>query len=205
MIILQAFLRFIRSFLLFLLGAWIIGFIWFIWQTQKTPSDTKTQCDAIVVLTGGQNRIEKGYQLFEQKLGKELFISGVSKKLDLQRLTNLYHLHPELKDLIHIGYEAKNTEENASETIDWLMKRGHKSVRLVTAGYHMPRSLLEFQRSLTKISPFTLRIIPHPITPSALENEHLWSFGVMRLLLREYIKFLVIRLKIIMAIDATNH
>lgn len=168
---------------------WVLGFVWFIWQTQKSPTDTSTVTDAIVVLTGGQNRIEVGYQLLQKNLAHDLFISGVSKALDAQRLSHTYNAHPTLQSRTYVGYKAENTKQNAAETILWLKSKEYQSIRLVTAGYHMPRSLLEFQRF-----DHQLKIIPHPIIPDNLHQQHLWHFHVIHLLFKEYIKFIVVAL-----------
>ena len=63
---------------------------------------------------------------------------------------------------------------------------GYRSLRLVTAWYHMPRSLLEFERAMPEIS-----IIAHPVFPAEARPER-WSawHRAASLLLGEYIKYL---------------
>lgn len=168
-------------------SVFVIGFVWFVWQTQKLPDDNTTPTDAIVVLTGGQNRIEVGFQLLRSNVAKDLFISGVSKTLDSQRLSIAYGGNPDLKHRTYVGHQAQNTKENALETQNWLRSKRYSSIRLVTAGYHVPRSLLEFRRLMPELT-----IVLHPIVPENLKNQHLWSFGVMRLLFKEYMKFIII-------------
>src|SRR3546814_14678895 len=57
-----------------------------------------------------------------------------------------------------LGYEADNTRGNAVETAAWMKDQDFTSLRLVTATYHMPRSLLEFRRPMPDIE-----IVPHPV------------------------------------------
>lgn len=191
MTVLRAAFRLIRALVNFSLSVLVIGFVWFVWQTQKKPEDQHTKTDAIVVLTGGQNRIEVGYDLLTKNLGKDLFVSGVSKNLDIQRFSAAYAANPDLKNHTHVGHEAQNTKENAVETKQWLEKKNYHSIRLVTAGYHVPRSLLEFHRLMPE-----MKIIPHPIVPDSLKDQNLWSYGVLRLLFKEYFKFIVIALNL---------
>ncbi len=44
------------------------------------------------------------------------------------------------------------------------------SLRLVTANYHMPRSLLEFARAMPDIE-----IVPHPVFPEISRGPHWWA------------------------------
>ena len=41
-----------------------------------------------------------------------------------------------------------NTNGNAIEAKQWIEQNGIKTITLVTANYHMPRSLLEFKKAL---------------------------------------------------------
>ena len=58
---------------------------------------------------------------------------------------------------------------------------------LVTAGYHMPRALLEIGRALPGVT-----IYPVPVQPPALRGR--LDFATMRLLASEYDKLLAVRL-----------
>ena len=60
------------------------------------------------------------------------------------------------------------------------------SSRLVTAWYHMPRSLLEFGRAMPEID-----IVAHPVFPDQVKQEHWWAQrGTALLLVSEYVKYL---------------
>ena len=86
-----------------------------------------------------------------------------------------------------LGHTADDTRGNATETARWIKKEGFRSLRLVTANYHMPRSLLEFNRLMTGI-----RIIPHPVFPKGFKAERWWvRWGSLRLVVSEYAKYLI--------------
>lgn len=86
-----------------------------------------------------------------------------------------------------LGHAADNTIGNARETAGWIAQENFRSLRLVTASYHMPRSLVEFRRTMPDI-----RIVPHPVFPEGFKGEAWWRWpGTFRLLVAEYNKFLL--------------
>ena len=150
------------------------------------PSDIQP-ADAIVVLTGGQSRIEAALDLLQQNKGERLLISGVNASTTKVALRNAFDDESKLFDCcIDVGYEAKNTVGNASETISWLRSHDFRTVILVTNNYHMARSLLELQRLDPRLS-----IEPYPGVNSDLSNGK-WMLepDVVRVLLAEYMKYL---------------
>src|SRR5262249_23318436 len=85
------------------------------------------------------------------------------------------------------GHAAGSTLGNAEETAAWMKAEKFNSLRLVTADYHMPRSLLEFRRAM----PAT-EIIAHPVFPDRVNRESWWrSPGTASLLVNEYDKYLI--------------
>ncbi len=64
-------------------------------------------------------------------------------------------------------------------------KRGFKSLIVVTATYHMPRSLAELRRALPDVD-----FIAYPVRPRNLHLEEWWAYqGSLQLLAMEYAKF----------------
>lgn len=167
---------------------WIIGLFVFVSYIpdQKPPINIRT--DAIVVLTGGAGRVSEGLDLLKQKLGERLFVSGVYHGVDVNALLKVARQTPrDLEWRITLGYSADNTVGNARETAEWMAKQRFKSLRLVTASYHMPRSLLEFRRAMPDVS-----IIIHPVHPPQFKLHHWWLWpGSARLVISEYQKYLV--------------
>ena len=166
-------------------GLWLTGFVWFVAAMPVAVTDVQTHTDAIVVLTGGRDRLNTGVALLEAGMADRLFVSGVHKGVDGAEILRAAHLEAskELVSRLELGHEADDTVGNAEETNGWV--RGNKiaSVRLVTADYHMQRSLWEFHRMMPDTA-----IIPHPVFP---EHGRLWSWGHVVLLANEYTKLAV--------------
>lgn len=155
--------------------------------------DNLAPADAIVVLTGGSERMAAGLALLEAHKGKKLFISGVHPKLTLDRLLGAQKIAPELRACcVVLGHMAESTRGNAEETQIWMTLENYHSLYLVTANYHMPRSLMIFRAVLPDI-----QIIPYPVTPDSVKLEDWWMrSGTTSLLVTEYAKYLVTVLRL---------
>ncbi|MDR1694135.1 MAG: YdcF family protein [Lactobacillaceae bacterium] len=137
--------------------------------------------DAIVVLTGGKNRIDEAQKLFNDGLADKLFISGVSKEASLEEIIS----PDEVSDNIEIGQEAHNTFENAIEVNNWIVKNEISSIRLVTSNYHMPRSIEELKTKNNDV-----KIIIHPVFSDNVQKKWWKSWGSFNFIASEYNKFL---------------
>ena len=175
---------------------WLIGILGFIAVIPGTTArqDASTKTDAIIVLTGGGDRLAEGFRLLDRGLAKRLLVSGVASGVTLpqliDRLGDQRDTVPSAAELaccVTLGYEAESTVGNANESAEWLRSNSANSVRLVTANYHMLRSLLEFRR---KVPGLTL--VPHPVFPSEVRDPY-WFVKPRTLLLiiNEYHKYLV--------------
>lgn len=105
--------------------------------------------DAVIVLTGGPGRIFEGLDIYQKGLADKIFISGVHESVKPQHLDALPQIPQDLKGLIakeNLGYEAKNTIGNATESIEWIIKNRISSIYLVTADFHVLRSYIEFKK-----------------------------------------------------------
>lgn len=170
-------------------AGWLAGLGVFASSVPRTPSAADEVTDAIVVLTGGSNRLEQGLALLAQGKGKKLFISGVHRGVEIEDLLRRAGVAPgSAPCCIVLGYRAGHTEGNARETANWIGKENFRSLRLVTANYHMPRSLLEFSAAMPGI-----RIVPHPVFPKSVKIREWWLWpGTATLVLGEYNKYLVV-------------
>ena len=187
------FLRFIRI-LVSLLGltafVWLVGLTAFVTHitslTEPTIDNTTANTDAIVVLTGGSERITAGFELLNAGKAKQLFISGVHSGLTLDQLIGKTTVDKQLRGCcITLGHYANTTFGNAVETRDWVKAHDIHSLRLVTANYHMPRSLMVLQSAMPEMP-----ITPHPVTPDNVKLNDWWEHpGTARLLVMEYSKF----------------
>lgn len=170
---------------MFAVLGWLLGFGAFaVDAASARPDDLAGRTDAVVVLTGGANRIEEGLRLFATGSAPHLFISGVHESVDVDSIKAMWKGSIDLPDCcLTLGHSASNTMDNASETRRWLEENEIKSIRLVTSNYHMRRSLLEFSEAMPDIE-----IIRHPVLPERLET---WSAPFWSLAFREYHKTLL--------------
>jgi uncharacterized SAM-binding protein YcdF (DUF218 family) len=168
---------------------WLAGLLWF--ATPPAAESRALPTDAIVVLTGGSQRIQSGIELLREGKGRKLFVSGVNQQVDLEDLLRMSGNAPDWSPnlascCVVLGHKSGNTLGNAHETARWIHGQGFHSLRLVTAWYHMPRSLLEFDRAMPEIE-----IVAHPVFPVEVKQERWWtSRGTAALLVSEYVKYL---------------
>ena len=150
------------------------------------PRDSKA--DAIVVLTGGYQRIDQAVKLLEQGAGKRLLISGVNPATSGNHIRLLTRSPDDLFDCcVDIGHEALDTTGNATETARWIRSQGYKSVILVTNNYHMPRSLAELERT-----DHGTRFIAYPVPTDVSPSELVANPLLIRTLAAEYVKYLLV-------------
>ena len=60
---------------------WLGGFAWFVVSSYLIRDDPSSSTDAIVVLTGGRQRLETGLELLAAGKAKKLFISDGSSRI----------------------------------------------------------------------------------------------------------------------------
>jgi uncharacterized SAM-binding protein YcdF (DUF218 family) len=168
------------------------GLIVFAMSIPFAPTDDTTRTDAIVVLTGGTGRLDEGLNLLAAARAKKLFVSGVYQGVDVQKLLEISQHRPEeLSCCIALGHAAGSTEGNALETAAWVREQRFTSIRLVTASYHMPRSLAEFRHEMPDV-----KIVPNPVFPPQFKRERWWEWrGSAQLVIAEYLKYLAARLR----------
>ena len=177
--------------LLLILVVWLVGFLAFAAAIPAAVRDPGKAVDAIVVLTGGDVRLAEGFALLEKGLAKKMLISGVSSGVDLPALLQTLNGAPQppqavLDCCVTLGYDARSTEGNARESLRWLGENNFTTIRLVTANYHMNRSLLEFRRVMPQIT-----IIPNPVFPRQMQDPYWFARpGTVFLLFNEYHKYL---------------
>ena len=163
------------------------GFAWFLVLAGRGPTEPGRHTDGIAVLTGGAERVETGLRLLRDGAADRLLVSGVHPQVTLSDVTRLAAMEPEaLGGRIDLGLRATSTRGNAAEIADWARAAQLRSLRVVTAGYHMPRALLELRRTLPEVA-----LVAHPVVPARLRDpaaggqSRTWS-----LLAGEYLKFL---------------
>ena len=127
----------------------LIGFWYF--QSIIVKNINKSGCvldhdhaNAIVVITGGHGRINKGLELLSDGKANKMLISGVSEGFSKKNLDSN-------SDNIILGYMATNTEENAKEVQLFMTLHQYISLILVTNSIHMPRASFLFSTIMPNI------------------------------------------------------
>lgn len=152
----------------------------------ETPKDLP-RADAIIVLTGGQARIDAGVDLLKSGKGERLLISGVNPVANRDALRAATGADKTLFSCcVDIDHAALDTIGNAEESAKWVRSHHYGSVILVTNNYHMPRSLLEMGRYIGDAE-----LQPYPVVNTRLDNgEWMTKPDALRVLFTEYNKYL---------------
>ena len=167
----------LTSLLIIGFGAGFAGFV--VAAPQEPP--LPPHADGIVVFTGGAERVETGLHLLAEGRAGSLLVSGVAHGAGLDGLLHRAGLPDGPLDArIALGRTATTTLGNAEETADWVRAHQIHSLIVVTAGFHMPRALLELRRVLPPTD-----LYPAPVQPQAMGR-----FRSLRTLAAEYIKLI---------------
>ena len=130
-----------------LLLLYLLGYALFAVMLPR-PADER-QTDAIVVLTGGAKRIERGLDLLARERARRMLVSGVARTVRPVELSAEYEGSAKLFECcIDLGREAVDTRSNAEEVARWMAKHRFSSLRLITTDWHMPRARFELSRRL---------------------------------------------------------
>lgn len=164
---------------------YMLGFIVFVVTLPTAPAKLDHP-DAVVALTGGGARLSAAVALFEGGVGKRLLISGVHPSTTKDELKAIAHGGKRFDCCADLGFTASNTFGNAAETATWTRVHGYRSLVIVTASYHMPRSLAEFSAEMPDV-----RLEPWPVEPDGASLKSWWHDPrALRLLQTEYVKYL---------------
>ncbi|WP_202395915.1 YdcF family protein [Stappia sediminis] len=189
----------LRSAMVFLtlavfLGAGLVAgsFFRFASMVSEVSPPAVLSSDGIVVLTGGSDRITQALHLFKASEAKRLLISGVHPQTTREQIVRTTDSDMKLFECcVDLDRKALNTTDNARETAKWAHREGFSELLVVTSSYHMPRSLLELQAAMPDIT-----LVPYPVVRDDLDVSHWYVDGATtRLLLREYVKYMVARFR----------
>lgn len=163
----------IRRILSLFLILWGLGFTWFAIDLPQPAGDENS--DAVVVLTGGPGRIQRGLDILEAGRARRMLVSGVDRRVRLADLESAFHAPRNLLSRIDLGRSAVDTRSNALETRRWIARHHYRSIRLVTTDWHMRRARFELRQVLRDVT----------VVPDAVKSE-----PDLMGLLREYHKYL---------------
>ncbi len=181
--------RFIRGLILLCvitLGAFSGGFLWFADSVASMRPPEGAKGDAIIVLTGGYQRIEQAVGLLRDGVGKRLLISGVNPATTRSQIRKMTQGSSDMFSCcVDMGYKAIDTIGNANEAASWIRDHGYSAIVVVTNNYHMHRSLHELRNA----SPQT-EFIAYPVISADLARTNWFAEpDVVRTMLYEYLKF----------------
>jgi uncharacterized SAM-binding protein YcdF (DUF218 family) len=165
------------------------GFGWFADKvSHMTTPINPAKADAIIVLTGGQSRLDAAMDLLASGKGERLLISGVHPSATRRQLQAATGGDKQLFSCcVDIDRAALDTIGNAEESAKWVENHAYGSIIIVTNNYHMPRSLLEMGRLL-----HGARLEPYPVVNTNLGNGGwLTKPEALRVLLTEYSKYVL--------------
>ena len=138
---------------------YLFGFLWFVFAMPQPARASKT--DAIIVLTGGEGRIDRAIAMLRRGSAPRLFVAGVDKKVRPSEFAAQYREAASLMGCcIVLDFKSTDTISNASEAAFWVAAARIHSVRLVTSDWHMRRAALE----LARVAPPSLVIVRDAVT-----------------------------------------
>jgi uncharacterized SAM-binding protein YcdF (DUF218 family) len=145
-------------------------------QPQKT--------DAIIVLTGGQGRIDMGLALLREGKSSKLILSGVNSASSHDAIFRNGLVDGERYRII-LEKKSTSTYENALEMKRLVTELEIESITLITSSYHMKRAYTVFDRMM----PEGVVIEPYTISTPNYDEEHWWAPDNIAVALPEFLKY----------------
>ena len=126
---------------------WALGFALFAITLPRPAGDQRT--DAVVVLTGGAGRLERGLDLLARGRAARLFVSGADRTVRKRELAARTGRPRALfACCVDLGQDSVDTRSNALETAAWIAAHHVRSARLITTDWHMPRAHYDLAQRL---------------------------------------------------------
>ncbi|MDD3799988.1 MAG: YdcF family protein, partial [Novosphingobium sp.] len=105
--------------------------------------------DAVVVPTGSGGRIGRGLEVLRAGKARKMLVTGVDPEVKPREFAAEYKVESRLmRCCITLGSDAVDTRGNARETAQWVAQNKVRSIRLVTADWHMRRAAGELAQEL---------------------------------------------------------
>ena len=179
--------------LVFLCFCFAGSFVFFANKVGRISMPDDPRADAIVVLTGGKERVKQAVALLAEGRAKRLLISGVHPGSTAQQIASVTAGAIGLFDCcIDLDRQALNTAGNAAETASWVRSHGFGSLLLVTSAYHLPRAKLELAKAMPEVTLYAYPVYQPELDLKAWYRKP----GTIVLLMREYVKYTVAHLRI---------
>src|SRR5215472_3727639 len=175
----------LAGFVLLIGAVYAAGFLLFV-ESLPGTDPKPPHADGIVALTGGDARLDAAVSLLEHRAANRLLITGVYQTTTKEELARMFHGGRRFACCADIDYSAEDTHDNAEQAAAWAERHGFRSIIVVTASYHMPRSLAEFGAAMPRV-----HLVPYPVEPSGVNMSGWWQKpGTLHLLHGEYAKYL---------------
>ena len=184
-------IRPLLGFCLAVVALYASGFSVFVASLPSPRVGPAASADAIVALTGQGGRLAPAVTLLEQGNGRRLLITGVNTINSKHDLKVLLHGGEAFDCCADLGFAALDTRGNAAEAARWARAHHYGSLIVVTANYHMPRSLVEFGAQMPEV-----KLVPYPVAVDALR---MLSWENAKRLNGEYFKYLASLLRVSVA------
>lgn len=137
----------LRRIISVILLAWVLGFIAFCLLLAQPAGPVKT--DAVVVLTGGAGRVDRGLEALRKGWAPQLLVSGVGREVKPAEFAAQFKVSPQqMACCVSLGFAATDTETNGRETAIWMRERKVTRIRLVTSDWHMRRAVFELRHAM---------------------------------------------------------
>ncbi len=178
--------------MLVLVAAIGIDFALFAREVMRTAPRVGPSADAIVVLTGGAERIKGAAALLQDGHASRLLISGVHPNTTPNEIAQSAGIGTQLLSCcIDFDHEATNTIENAEQARRWAERLEFASLIVVTSAYHMPRSMAELANAMPRV-----QLLPYPVVRQDLGLDRWYGKpSTVRLVVAEYVKYILARLR----------
>ncbi|PWE16346.1 YdcF family protein [Marinicauda salina] len=127
----------------------VIGFALFVREATTHGPSSSARGDAIVALTGGEDRVATAVGLLESGRGERLLISGAHPDSAADAVRAAVGGSPALFECcVDFDTAATDTLSNAAQTARWARSHDYGRLVVVTSDYHMPRALLELHAAM---------------------------------------------------------
>ena len=136
----------------------------------------------VAVFTGGQNRIQTGFDLLENFPSvKYILISGVNPNSSREKLLSSFlPKDGAFAGSVQLDYDARTTYGNVLQTKAWADENKIDELIIVTSNYHIPRA-----RTLAELYLDDQHVSFHPVVAERIG---------MRLMISEFLKYQVVAL-----------
>lgn len=140
-----------------------------------SPNDKLTKADAIVVVSGSDDRIKHAVDLYKDGWAPKIILSGAAKE---GPISNARAMQTEATrsgvpmEATILEEDSRDTSENAAFTRKIIEKEKFKNIILVTSPYHQRRVYEDFKTALKDLG-VTLQNSPSPY--SSFNPENWWT------------------------------